>query len=135
MKARTLYTTCIIVMVVSVAVMAYDHFVAAPAAIETYVISDWTLADSLLARPALLTAAGALICGVLSITSAVMDRYRKIMLIAGIGVLTIYAIIAICMMADVRTGLVSETAYFAMKFPYIFLLPGALVGIGAVKKR
>ena len=134
MKARTLYTICIIVMASAVAVMTYDYFVAAPAAAETYVISEWTLVDGLLARPALLTAVGALLCGILSTTLTTMDRYGKIMLSAGIGVLVIYAIVAICMMADVRSEFVSEIAYFAMKFPYIFLLPGAFVGVGAVKK-
>ena len=63
MKPKSFLTVCIIVMAVSVAVMAYDYFVASPSALETYVISNWTFGAAMLARPALLAAAGALMSG------------------------------------------------------------------------
>lgn len=135
MKPKTFLTVCIIVMAASVAVMAYDYFVASPSALETYVVSNWTFGAAMLARPALLAAAGALMSGILTFSSDGTERYGKIWRIIGIVILGIYLIIAICLMAGVRGDFLNEIGYFVMKFPYAFILPGALAGVGAVKRR
>ena len=93
MKPKSFLTVCIIVMAASVAVMAYDYFVASPSALETYVISNWTFGAAMLARPALLAAAGALMSGILTFSSDGTERYGKIWRIIGIVILGIYMII------------------------------------------